>query len=353
MLSLLRFNSLRYSALRYSALHCALLTALMLAGCSAGSVTQPVTPPVQPPPEEQNPAKATTALEQQAQAATAKASAKTIAEPSANSVQESTQKSAPVRKEASKPPAPRIIQQKASRPALRIAAIRPKPPAKPAAGRAKIQRHQPRRRYNSWAGIAVRRLPHADYLALLPHLKGMASWYGPPFHGKKTANGEVYNQFELTAAHLRLPMGTRIMVENQENRARVWVRINDRGPYKKNRILDLSRAAAARLGMIKKGTAPVRIAVVRWPDDMDPKQGLKAYGQFVVQVAAYPDALKAEGERRGLKSRFNKVPFRLDRTPKGLYSIWSGPYNDEPAAQQVAATLRKGGVFSLVRAYRK
>jgi rare lipoprotein A len=199
----------------------------------------------------------------------------------------------------------------------------------------------------------VRRLPYSDYRALLPHLRGVASWYGPTFHGKRTANGEVYNQFSLTAAHLRLPMGTRVMVENLENRARVWVRINDRGPYKKKRVIDLSRAAAVRLGMIKKGTAPVRIAVVRWPDDMDPKKGLKAYGQFVVQVAAYPDALKAEGERRNLKSRFDKVQFRLRHTPKGLYSIYAGPFDDEPAARRIASALRKGGVHSLVRSYRK
>lgn len=235
-------------------------------------------------------------------------------------------------------------------------ALHPKPPAQPKRARqverAK-RRAQPRRKYHGWAGIAVRRLPYADYQSLLPHLKGIASWYGPAFHGKKTANGEVYNQFELTAAHLRLPMGTRILVVNQQTQARVWVRINDRGPYKKGRILDLSRAAAARLGMIKKGTAPVRIAVVRWPDDMDPKKGLKEYGQYVIQVAAYPDALKAEGERRGLKSRFGNVRFRLDQTPQGLYSIWAGPYDDEPAARRVAAALRKGGVFSLVRAYRK
>lgn len=211
----------------------------------------------------------------------------------------------------------------------------------------------PARRYDGRAGIAVRRLPYSDYRALLPHLRGIASWYGPNFHGKRTASGEVYNQFELTAAHLRLPMGTRVLVENLENRARVWVRINDRGPYKKKRVIDLSRAAAVRLGMIAKGTAPVRIAVVRWPDDMDPERGLKAYGQYVVQVAAYPDALKAEGERRSLKSRFATVLFRLSRTPRGLYSIYAGPFDDEQAARRISAALRKGGVHSLVRSYRK
>ena len=70
-------------------------------------------------------------------------------------------------------------------------------------------------------------------------------------------------------------------------------------------------------------------------------------------MAAFPDPLKAEGERRQLKSRFGKVRFRLNRTPKGLYSIWAGPFDDEPTARRVESVLRKGGVFSLVRAYRK
>ena len=96
---------------------------------------------------------------------------------------------------------------------------------------------------------------HADQI-------GVASWYGPRFHGRRAASGEIFNQHQLTAAHRYLPMGTVAKVTNLENRKSVTVRINDRGPYAKKRILDLSRAAARALGLIKQGTALVRIEVV-------------------------------------------------------------------------------------------
>jgi rare lipoprotein A len=88
---------------------------------------------------------------------------------------------------------------------------------------------------------------------------GEASWYGPGFHGKKTANGEVFNQNRLTAAHRTLPLGTRAEVTNLENGKSVEVRINDRGPYVGGRVIDLSRAAARRLGIVEEGTATVKI----------------------------------------------------------------------------------------------
>jgi len=90
---------------------------------------------------------------------------------------------------------------------------------------------------------------------------GRASWYGPRFHGKKTAAGERFNQHHLTAAHRRLPLGTQVEVTNLKNGRKVRVRINDRGPYVKGRVIDLSRAAAQRLGMLASGTTPVRIEV--------------------------------------------------------------------------------------------
>ncbi len=91
---------------------------------------------------------------------------------------------------------------------------------------------------------------------------GMASWYGPNFHGKRTANGEIYNQYAMTAAHRTLQIPAFVRVDNLENGRSVVVRVNDRGPYAKGRIIDLSKAAAKRLGIIKKGTAKVRIQVL-------------------------------------------------------------------------------------------
>lgn len=92
---------------------------------------------------------------------------------------------------------------------------------------------------------------------------GVASWYGEPYHGRPTASGEIYNQWALTAAHPTLPFGTIVRVRNEKNRREVDVRINDRGPFVRGRIIDLSREAAGRLGMINDGVVPVRVEVLR------------------------------------------------------------------------------------------
>ena len=93
-------------------------------------------------------------------------------------------------------------------------------------------------------------------------LNGTASWYGPGFHGKKTASGEIYDQTKLTAAHKTLPLGTKARVTNLDNGSAVEVEINDRGPFVDGRIIDLSRAAAGALGFIESGTAPVRVELI-------------------------------------------------------------------------------------------
>jgi rare lipoprotein A len=88
---------------------------------------------------------------------------------------------------------------------------------------------------------------------------GEASWYGPGFQGQETANGEIFDQKKLTAAHPTLPLGTKAQVTNLENGKKVEVTINDRGPYAEDRAIDLSRAAAKKLGMVKDGASEVKI----------------------------------------------------------------------------------------------
>ena len=88
---------------------------------------------------------------------------------------------------------------------------------------------------------------------------GLASWYGPGFHGKRTASGERFDMNDLTAAHRTLPFGTRVRVRNMENGREVVVRINDRGPRVRDRVIDLSRAAAAALDLLQAGEAPVTL----------------------------------------------------------------------------------------------
>jgi rare lipoprotein A (peptidoglycan hydrolase) len=98
-------------------------------------------------------------------------------------------------------------------------------------------------------------------------MEGIASWYGEDFNGRLTANGEVYDMYKFTAAHKTLPLGTVVKVTNLDNGKTVEVRINDRGPYVKGRIIDLSRTAGRAIDMRETGTAQVKLDVVRWPDD--------------------------------------------------------------------------------------
>jgi rare lipoprotein A (peptidoglycan hydrolase) len=106
---------------------------------------------------------------------------------------------------------------------------------------------------------------------------GEASWYGKDFHGKKTASGETFNEHDLTAAHPTLPMGTKAKVTNLETGKSVGVEINDRGPYRKGRDIDLSKGAAKEIGMKKDGSASVKIEAKVPPED--DKKDKSKYGQ--------------------------------------------------------------------------
>ena len=92
--------------------------------------------------------------------------------------------------------------------------------------------------------------------------QGRVSWYGPGFHGRRTANGEIFDTHELTMAHRSLPMGTNVRVTNLENGRSVVLRVNDRGPYVRGRVADLSHAAAERLGFVDDGVVPARIELL-------------------------------------------------------------------------------------------
>lgn len=102
-----------------------------------------------------------------------------------------------------------------------------------------------------------RNSPNADYIV------GISSYYGKKYHGRKTANGETFNMYDLTAAHKTLPFGTILEVENLTNNKKVIVRINDRGPFVRSRILDLSFAAAEKIDMINNGTATIRAKIIK------------------------------------------------------------------------------------------
>jgi rare lipoprotein A len=128
---------------------------------------------------------------------------------------------------------------------------------------------------------------------------GIASWYGDPFHGRRTANGEIYDMNELTAAHKTLPMPVYVRVTNLENGRALVLRVNDRGPFVNGRIIDVSRRGAQLLGFSKQGTAKVRVEIVTPPRDEnrvlarsnitdEERLGVKAVPQGSVQVAELP-----------------------------------------------------------------
>jgi len=164
---------------------------------------------------------------------------------------------------------------------------------------------------------------------------GIASWYGPSFHARKTSNGEYYNMYALTAAHKTLPMNTMVKVTNLENKKSVIVRINDRGPFVKNRIIDLSKAAAMKIGMIKKGTAKVELEVVGFGAKVaktkkEKSQSIRIKGYYV-QVGAFK---KISGAKT-VKNKFNlildgKYKAIIKQTYKNgirLNRVWVGIFN--------------------------
>jgi rare lipoprotein A len=113
---------------------------------------------------------------------------------------------------------------------------------------------------------------------------GLASWYGAPHHGRRTASGEVFDMHQLTAAHRTLPFGTRVRVTNRDTGQSAELRINDRGPFVDGRILDVSYAAARLLGAIGPGTIPVRVRVVALPPG-----GAEGDGAYPVRVGFIAD----------------------------------------------------------------
>lgn len=181
---------------------------------------------------------------------------------------------------------------------------------------------------------------------------GYASWYGPGFHGEKTANGEQYNQDELTAAHKLLPMNTWVQVTNTENNKTVIVRINDRGPYKKNRVIDLTRKAAEILEFKDQGTARVSLKVVKYPGDYNEAEGLAPYKQTMIQIAVFSTQERADAYKAQLVQKFTSIPLLIE-TRKDLFYVLAGPYEDRTEATRISESLKAAGVDNFVRSYKK
>jgi rare lipoprotein A len=176
---------------------------------------------------------------------------------------------------------------------------------------------------------------------------GIASWYGRDFHGKKTSNGETYNMHAMTAAHKTLPLGVFVRVRNRDNGREAVVRVNDRGPFVKGRIIDLSYSAAKSLGVDIAGTAPVRIEALgyrgsgkgeyRTPDNYDA-------GTYTVQVGSfkeYGNAHRLSGKMKKMAG-FSEI-HRTNLKGKTFHRVYAGKYNSLRAAEAAERDFSEQG----------
>jgi rare lipoprotein A len=170
--------------------------------------------------------------------------------------------------------------------------------------------------------------------------EGIASWYGHPFDGRRTASGEIYNMYAMTAAHRTLPFGTMVRVHNLENGQSTVVRITDRGPFVEGRIIDLSYAAAQAIHM--PGITRVRLEILGYGPS---ESSAPPPGTFAVQVGAFQDRRNAERLRQQIARHYGPVTIQtFDRGDGIFYRVRVGSVPSEDAAAQLAYKLRNEGL---------
>ena len=186
--------------------------------------------------------------------------------------------------------------------------------------------------------------------------QGVASWYGKLFHGNKTANGEVYDMYSMTAAHTVLPLPSYAKVTNLENGRSVIVRINDRGPFKHDREIDLSYAAAYKLRLIEKGSGLVEVEAIN-PDTFNQQEQLaqaqiaipttqpvaesSAAGQHYVQAGAFGEESNAAALQKRIQNLNIEENAKINRVyNNGLHRLLIGPYQTRQAAETAADNIR-------------
>ena len=167
-------------------------------------------------------------------------------------------------------------------------------------------------------------------------LKGKASWYGRPFHGRKTANGETYNMYAFTAAHRTLPFGSWVRVQRLDNGSTVDVRINDRGPFVNGRIIDLSRGAAGRLGILSVGVTRVRLIPLRIP----PAKTTQWF--VIIGIFSSRNEARAFAARMSSHSRKSKIIRGWNGNP-GKYHVQLNGFSKKNRAERLASRLRRKG----------
>lgn len=170
---------------------------------------------------------------------------------------------------------------------------------------------------------------------------GISSWYGPDFDGKATSSGEIYDMHALTAAHKTLPMQTKVRVTNQANGKSVIVRINDRGPFVGDRIIDLSNKAAHQIDMVKKGTANVKIEVVSVNDNVratsaPTKRPSKLnYKSYAIQIGSFSNiegAMRVQEQYDGYKGHQSVIK-DSEKDGVRLFKVWLKGFDSEEQAR--------------------
>ncbi len=171
--------------------------------------------------------------------------------------------------------------------------------------------------------------------------QGIASWYGKDFHGKQTSSGEIYDMYQLTCAHQTLPLGTMVMVTNLENGRSVELKVNDRGPFVKERIIDVSSAAAQMLGMWEKGTAMVKVEVFG--------PVIEEIQRFTLQVGSFVDETNAQRLAEQLRKSFENVHVTTMETQTQKYHrVRVGQFETRESALVAAEKLSQMGFKVLV-----
>jgi len=181
----------------------------------------------------------------------------------------------------------------------------------------------------------------SDVSDIVAQQRGSCSWYGGSFHGRKTSNGETFDKHALTAAHRSLPFGSEVEVTDVTSGRKVRVRINDRGPFSHQRIIDLSYAAASSLDIVNRGVADVELRLVdtgnaNWPEEI-----------FAVEVASFNSKIDAEQFVQGLSKSQRAAGLYYVKAPDAearAYRVRFGPFTCEESAKTAAAQLRRVGL---------
>jgi len=178
--------------------------------------------------------------------------------------------------------------------------------------------------------------------------RGIASWYGPNFDGKYTANGERYDQYAMTAAHRTLPFDTYVRVVDEDNGRSCIVRINDRGPYAKGRIIDLSKGAARKLRMIGPGTAHVRLYLVHGNhQDVYASQKVNAGSElFTVQIASFKN--KADAEEKASHFRASWID-EATVDGKTVYRVYLDRFRSKKEAERALREMKTENIHGFVK----